>query len=60
MSNEQHSGELEFDDLLAQYTERVRNGEKPPIIDYLNRYPNLAEEINDFFPVIMQLEEGKN
>lgn len=60
MSNEQHSGELEFDDLLAQYTERVRNGEKPPIIDYLNRYPNLAEEINEFFPVIMQLEEGKN
>ena len=60
MSNEQHSGELEFDDLLAQYTERVRNGEKPPIIDYLNRYPQLAEEINEFFPIIMQLEEGKN
>lgn len=59
MNNNSGSEELEFDELLAEYTERVRLGERPPIIDYLEQYPDFAEQINQFFPLILQLEQGK-
>lgn len=59
MNSKSGSEELEFDELLAEYTERVRLGEHPPIIEYLERYPDFAEQINEFFPLILQLEQGK-
>ena len=59
MKSNSGSNELQFDDLLAEYTERVRLGEHPPIIEYLEKHPGFAEQINEFFPLILQLEQGK-
>ena len=59
MNDATDSRELEFEDLLTEFTERVRRAEQPQVSDYLNRYPHLAESINDLFPLVLQLEGEK-
>jgi len=45
--------------LADEFARRYQNGERPDIAEYLSRYPDLAEEINDIFPPIALLEELK-
>jgi len=47
------------DQLADEFVRRCRNGERPEIAEYLSRYPDLADEINDIFPSIALLEELK-
>jgi WD40 repeat protein/serine/threonine protein kinase/predicted Zn-dependent protease len=45
--------------LAEEWRERLRKGEQPELDDYLNRYPEHADEIRDLFPAIAMMEELK-
>src|SRR6516225_6747795 len=52
------SGERNPVELLAQeYLDRKRRGERPTLQEYLNRHPDLAEEIRDLFPALLMMED---
>lgn len=45
-------------DLLAEeFVARVRAGQTPTIADYVAKYPQYAQEINDVFPAVLALEQ---
>ena len=45
--------------LAEEFLERRRRGERPSVADYVLRYPHLAEEIREFFPVLGLVEDFK-
>src|SRR5262249_28974077 len=45
-------------ELLAEdFLERTRRGERPTLQDYLERHPELAEQIRDLFPALLMMED---
>jgi serine/threonine protein kinase len=51
------SGSDPVDDLVEGYLERYRRGERPSLIEYTNKYPELAERIRTLFPALLVMEE---
>ena len=52
------SGERNPVELLAEeFLDRKRRGERPTLQDYLDRHPELAEEIRDLFPALLMMED---
>jgi serine/threonine protein kinase/formylglycine-generating enzyme required for sulfatase activity len=45
--------------LAAEFVERHRRGECPPLSEYTERYPDLAGDIRRLFPALVQLEKLK-
>lgn len=45
--------------LAEEFVERYRQGERPPLSQYTERYPELAEEIKDLFPAMLMMENLK-
>jgi eukaryotic-like serine/threonine-protein kinase len=43
--------------LAEEFLQRHRQGEQPSVTEYARRYPDLADEIRDFFPALLVLEE---
>jgi WD40 repeat protein len=43
--------------LAEEFLDRKRRGERPTLRDYLERYPDLAEEIRDLFPALLMMED---
>ena len=52
MTNQPPVPESEFDDLLAEFTQRLRDREQPDVADYVQRFPEHREQIEELFPVI--------
>ncbi|MDB5339144.1 MAG: serine/threonine protein kinase [Planctomycetaceae bacterium] len=50
---------MTLDVLLERFTSEVRAGNSPEIAKYVRRYPHLAEEIEELFPIIEGLEKCK-
>ncbi|QDU09014.1 serine/threonine-protein kinase [Gimesia aquarii] len=53
----------EFPDLeqiAEEFITQLRNGTSVTISEYVERYPDLANEIEDYFPAIIALEGGKH
>ena len=48
-----------IEDLAEDFLERRRRGERPSLEEYTARYPDLASEIREFFPVLGLVEEFK-
>ena len=45
------SGQYDLLDQLAEeFAGRCRRGERPTLEEYIDRYPELAEEIRELFP----------
>ena len=42
--------------LAEEYVERYRRGERPPLSEYTERYPDHAEQIRDLFPALVMME----
>src|SRR6516162_9850662 len=43
---------------LAEYfVARYRRGERPPLSEYTERYPEHAEQIRDLFPALVMMEQ---
>ena len=43
--------------LAESFLERYRRGERPALAEYTARYPELAEEIRDVFPAMVEMEQ---
>jgi serine/threonine protein kinase/WD40 repeat protein/Tfp pilus assembly protein PilF len=43
--------------LAEEFLERKRRGEKPTLREYLDRHPDLADEIRELFPALLMMED---
>ena len=49
----------QIDEIAVMFADAIRAGERPQIQDYVQRYPALAQQINDLFPTIESMERLK-
>ncbi|HEX5272381.1 MAG TPA: serine/threonine-protein kinase, partial [Gemmataceae bacterium] len=47
------------EELAEQFAQRLRRGERPSLTEYVNRYPQHADEIRDLFPALALMEQLK-
>lgn len=45
--------------LADEFAARYRAGERPALQEYLDRYPELADDIRELFPAMVQMEQAK-
>ncbi len=43
--------------LAEEFAERFRRGERPSLTEYVQRYPELAEQIRELFPALVVMEQ---
>ncbi len=55
--SESTSGPDLFNRLADEFAERYRRGERPPLGEYTDRYPELAEQIRELFPALVAIEQ---
>ena len=48
-----------LDVLAEEFVARYRAGERPPLTEYADRHPDLADEIRDLFPALVEMEQLK-
>jgi WD40 repeat protein/serine/threonine protein kinase len=59
MPSSDSSGDVVLERLAAEFVERHRGGECPPLTEYTDRYPDLAQDIRELFPALVQIEHLK-
>jgi len=57
--NEDNSERDPFEEVAAEFTERCRRGEKPSVEEYALRHPDMAGDIRELFPMIVDVEQAK-
>jgi serine/threonine protein kinase/Tfp pilus assembly protein PilF len=55
MSNETKRNPV--DELADSFMKRFRQGERPPLSEYIERYPELADEIREVFPALVMMHQ---
>ena len=48
-----------FDELAEEFAARYRRGERPALQEYIDRAPDLADQIRDLFPALVQVEQAE-
>ena len=48
-----------FDDLAEEFAARFRRGERPSLQEYIDRCPELADEIRELFPALVEVEQAE-
>ncbi len=48
-----------FERLAEEFAARLRRGEHPSLNEYIERYPELADDIRDLFPALALVEQNK-
>ena len=48
-----------LDRLAEEFAARFRRGERPSLKEYTDRYPELADEIRELFPAMVEVEQAK-
>jgi eukaryotic-like serine/threonine-protein kinase len=56
MSQSESKSEIVLE-LAEEFVERYRKGERPPLREYIERYPALAAEIKEVFPAMAMMEK---
>jgi serine/threonine protein kinase/WD40 repeat protein len=51
--------EVLVDQLAEEFVLRYRHGERPSLQEYLDRYPELADDIRTLFPALVEMEQVK-
>jgi serine/threonine protein kinase len=49
-----------FDTLAEEFVERYRRGERPSLQEYIDRCPEMASEIRELFPALVQVEQAED
>jgi choice-of-anchor C domain-containing protein len=57
-SPESHNYDL-IDQLADDFAARYRRGERPSLQEYIDRYPDLAGDIRDLLPAMVEIEQVK-
>ena len=47
-----------FDELAEEFAGRYRRGERPSLQEYVDRLPEMAEEIREMFPAMVEVERA--
>ena len=47
---------IDFDRLADSFVARMRRGERPSLSEYVERYPQFADEVLDLFPALAEME----
>jgi len=45
--------------LASEFTDRLRAGERPTVLEYVEKYPHAADEIRELFPTVAAMEKLK-
>jgi eukaryotic-like serine/threonine-protein kinase len=48
-----------FEELAEEFAARYRRGERPSLQEYIDRCPDLADEIRELFPALVEVERVK-
>src|SRR5947209_3828113 len=48
-----------LDQLAEEFAARLRAGERPSLQEYLDRYPDLADDLRELFPAMAEIEQAK-
>jgi WD40 repeat protein/serine/threonine protein kinase len=48
-----------LDSLAEEFAARFRRGERPSLKEYLDRYPDLADDLREMLPVMVQIEQAE-
>jgi serine/threonine protein kinase/WD40 repeat protein/Tfp pilus assembly protein PilF len=48
-----------IDRLAEEFVQRYRRGERPSVKEYLDKYPELADDIRSLFPALVEMEQVK-
>src|SRR5262245_54551476 len=51
--------DLLLNELAEDFAARCRRGEQPAVTEYISRHPELADELRDFLPTLVELEGVK-
>ena len=43
--------------LADEFAARYRAGERPPLQEYIDRHPELADDISELFPAMVEIEQ---
>src|SRR5262249_18698441 len=46
-----------LDQLAEEFAARYRRGERPSLQEYIDRHPELAEQIREVFPALVEIEQ---
>jgi WD40 repeat protein/serine/threonine protein kinase len=46
-----------FDELAEEFAQRYRRGERPSLEEYVDRLPEMADEIREMFPALVEVEQ---
>ncbi len=46
-----------FDELAEEFARRYRQGERPSLQEYIDRLPEMADEIRELFPAFIEVEQ---
>src|SRR6266481_9977672 len=46
--------------LADEFAVRYRRGERPSLQEYVDRHPELADDIREFFPTLVEMEQVKD
>src|SRR5262245_32294129 len=49
----------QVEQLAEEFAERYRRGERPSLTEYIEKYPQWAEQIGELFPALLALEQFK-
>jgi len=49
-----------LESVIEAFSQRLRQGEAPSVDEYVTRYPDLAEELKELLPTIVDLEDLKS
>jgi tetratricopeptide (TPR) repeat protein len=54
------SGDYElFDELAEEFAGRYRRGERPSLQEYVDRCPEMVDEIRELFPALLEVEQAE-
>jgi WD40 repeat protein len=61
MSTSPRSGDYgRFDELAEEFVDRYRRGERPKVEEYVDRLPEMADEIRQTFPALAEVEQAED
>jgi hypothetical protein len=49
-----------LNELGEEFAARYRRGERPSVQEYIDRHPELADDIRAFFPAMAEMEQVKD
>ena len=59
MSDRSADRDLLLNQLADEFAERYRRGERPSLGEYLDRYPELADDLRELLPALVEMEQAK-